>query len=67
MSPSACKDIWQVLFIHKVAPHLSKKEFEAKLEGIIDEVALLPVIQKNLLKIEMVRTAYIDYYPRQNK
>ncbi|KAJ7895343.1 hypothetical protein B0H13DRAFT_2338940 [Mycena leptocephala] len=33
---------------------LCLKGFEAKLEGIIDEVALLPVIQKNLLKIEML-------------
>ncbi|KAJ7931072.1 hypothetical protein B0H13DRAFT_1858294 [Mycena leptocephala] len=30
----------------------TKEEFEAKLEGII-EVALLPLIQKNVLKIEM--------------
>jgi hypothetical protein len=57
----------RILFIHKVAPHLWKKEFEAKLEGIIDEVALLLVIQKNLLEIEMVCTPYIDYYPRQSK
>jgi hypothetical protein len=42
------------------------KEFEAKLEGIIDEVALLPVVQK-LLKLEMVLTAHVDYYSRQNK
>ncbi|KAJ7847388.1 hypothetical protein B0H13DRAFT_1907318 [Mycena leptocephala] len=43
-----------VLFIHKVAPHLAKKEFEAKLERMIDELAQLPVIQKSLLKIEML-------------
>jgi hypothetical protein len=54
------------LVIHKAPPHLTKKEFEAKLEGIIDEVALPPVVQK-LLKLEIVRTAHIDCYPRQNK
>jgi hypothetical protein len=54
MSQSALKDNVHVMIVHKVPPHLAKHEFEGKLEALLDEVALLPVVQKNVLKLEMV-------------
>jgi hypothetical protein len=42
------------MIVHKVPPHLTKHEFEGKLEALLDEVVLLPVVQKNVLKVEMV-------------
>jgi hypothetical protein len=55
MPSSAPKDHFHFMVMHKIPPHLSKTEFETKLEALIDEALQLPSIQKNLLKIEMVR------------
>lgn len=49
------------MIIHKIPPHLSKHEFEAKLEALIDEVLQLPLVQKNVLKVEVVRILILDY------
>jgi len=40
--------------MHKIPPHLSKTEFEPKLEALLDEALQLPLVQKNLLKVEMI-------------
>ncbi|KAJ7676534.1 hypothetical protein DFH06DRAFT_1428042, partial [Mycena polygramma] len=54
MSASAPKDRFRAVAIHSVPPQLSKPVFEGKLEAIINDVAKLPLIQKNLLKLEML-------------
>ncbi|KAJ7121556.1 hypothetical protein C8R44DRAFT_876945 [Mycena epipterygia] len=54
MSFSARKDLFHAMIIHKMPPHLSKHEFETKLEALIDEVLQLPLVQKNVLKVEMI-------------
>ncbi|KAJ7896585.1 hypothetical protein B0H13DRAFT_2338318 [Mycena leptocephala] len=54
MPSSAPKDHFHFMVMHKIPPHLSKTEFETKLEALIDEALQLPSIQKNLLKIEMI-------------
>jgi hypothetical protein len=41
--------------MHKIPPHLSKTEFETKLEALLDEALQLPLVQQNLLKLELVR------------
>ncbi|KAJ6578065.1 hypothetical protein B0H19DRAFT_1253350 [Mycena capillaripes] len=54
MSLPARKDAFRAMIMHKVPPHLSPKEFEAKMEALIDEAVLLPPVQKNLLKVEII-------------
>ncbi|KAJ7925451.1 hypothetical protein B0H13DRAFT_2314461 [Mycena leptocephala] len=54
MSPSARKDGFHVMGMHKIPPHLSKDEFETKLEALIDEAVKLPLVQRNLLKVEVI-------------
>ncbi|KAJ6459992.1 hypothetical protein C8R45DRAFT_1030240 [Mycena sanguinolenta] len=39
--------------VHNEPPHFSKAEFEAKLEALVDQAVLLPIVQKNLVKFEM--------------
>ncbi|KAJ7920174.1 hypothetical protein B0H13DRAFT_1867806 [Mycena leptocephala] len=54
MPPSARK---RLCFFHchtQGAPNLSKKEFEGKLEALIDELPSLPVAQTHLLKVEIL-------------
>jgi hypothetical protein len=41
--------------IHKAPPNLSREEFEAKAGAIVDAIVALPVVQKNLLKLEIVK------------
>ncbi|KAJ7909007.1 hypothetical protein B0H13DRAFT_2330856 [Mycena leptocephala] len=53
MPSSALKDHFHFMVMHKIPPHISKTEFETKLEALIDEALQIPSIQKNLLKIEM--------------
>ncbi|KAJ7788596.1 hypothetical protein B0H13DRAFT_2395004 [Mycena leptocephala] len=36
------------------APGLSKKDFEAKLEAVVDRLLVLPLLQRNMLKLEML-------------
>ncbi|KAJ7452277.1 hypothetical protein FB451DRAFT_1565981 [Mycena latifolia] len=54
MSSSARQDRFHAMIIHKIPPHLSKHEFEAKLEGLIDETLQLPLVQNNLLKVQVI-------------
>ncbi|KAJ7880421.1 hypothetical protein B0H13DRAFT_1891822 [Mycena leptocephala] len=35
-------------------PGLSKKDFEAKLEAVVDRLLVLPLLQRNMLKLEML-------------
>jgi hypothetical protein len=58
MSSSAHKDHLHFMAMHKIPPHLSKTEFETKLEALFDETLQLPLVQKNLLKVEMVRISF---------
>ncbi|KAJ7910311.1 hypothetical protein B0H13DRAFT_1876846 [Mycena leptocephala] len=67
MSPSARKDGFHVMGMHKIPPHLSKDEFETKLEALIDEAVKLPLVQRNLLKVEMVRCILIFSHPTSRK
>ncbi|KAJ7046331.1 hypothetical protein C8F04DRAFT_1063988, partial [Mycena alexandri] len=53
MPASSPKDRFQAIFIHRVPPHLSSKEFENKVEAWIDELVQLPAVQRNVIKIEM--------------
>jgi hypothetical protein len=54
MSPSARKDVFQAVGIRPVRPNLSKEEFYAKIEVFVEDALLLPIVQKNLLKIQVV-------------
>jgi hypothetical protein len=54
--PSARKDIVQIVGVHKVPSHLSKEEFEAKYETLVEEMVALPSMKNNFLKLEIVRT-----------
>ena len=47
--------MFHVMFIHKVPPGLSKDEFELQLESLVDGVVQLPVVKKNLVKLDLVR------------
>jgi hypothetical protein len=55
MSSSAQKDHLHFMAMHKIPPHLSKTEFETKLEALLDEALQLPLVQQSLLKLELVR------------
>ncbi|KAJ7752616.1 hypothetical protein B0H16DRAFT_788315 [Mycena metata] len=53
MPASSPKDRFHAIFIHRVPPHLSSKEFESKVEAWMDECVQLPVVKKNAIKAEM--------------
>jgi hypothetical protein len=55
MPPDERKDRFHAFGIHKAPPGLSKKDFEAKLEALLDHLLALPLVQRNVLKLEMVR------------
>jgi hypothetical protein len=55
MPPAAGKDRFHAFGIHKVPPGLSEKDFEAKLEAVVDRLLVLPLLQRNMPKLEMVR------------
>ncbi|KAF8192372.1 hypothetical protein K438DRAFT_2018062 [Mycena galopus ATCC 62051] len=54
MPSAARKDVLNVLAIYKVPPHLSKEEFEAKLNSFLDDLVALPEVQRNVLKVEIL-------------
>ncbi|KAJ6471416.1 hypothetical protein C8R45DRAFT_1014203 [Mycena sanguinolenta] len=54
MSSSVRKDIFRVIAIRKVPPHLTMEEFRAKLERMADELLLLPQYEQKVLKLEML-------------
>ncbi|KAJ7896582.1 hypothetical protein B0H13DRAFT_1885087 [Mycena leptocephala] len=61
MSSSAPKDHFHFMVMHKIPPHLSKTEFETKFEALADEALQLPLVQTNLLKLEISST--IPHHP----
>ncbi|KAJ7880433.1 hypothetical protein B0H13DRAFT_1891833 [Mycena leptocephala] len=54
MPPAVRKDYFHTFGIHKAQPCLSKKDFEAKLEALVDHLLALPLVQWNVLKLEML-------------
>ncbi|KAJ7843784.1 hypothetical protein B0H14DRAFT_2778229 [Mycena olivaceomarginata] len=54
MSHSARKDVFHAMIIHKIPPGISKEEFESKFEPLVDEAVQLPVVKKNLTKVELI-------------
>ncbi|KAJ7776320.1 hypothetical protein B0H16DRAFT_1506346 [Mycena metata] len=54
MSASAPKDTFTTIGIHRVPSHLSKKDFDSKIEAWVDDLVKLPVVQKNALKVEIL-------------
>ncbi|KAF8209070.1 hypothetical protein K438DRAFT_2012390 [Mycena galopus ATCC 62051] len=46
--------MFHVFIVHKIPSHSSKDEFEAKVEALVDEALLLPVVKNNLVKCEMI-------------
>ncbi|KAJ7896571.1 hypothetical protein B0H13DRAFT_1885076 [Mycena leptocephala] len=61
MLSSAPKDHFHFMVMHKIPPHLSKTEFEIKVEALADEALQLPLVQTNLLKLEISST--IPHHP----
>ncbi|KAJ7752607.1 hypothetical protein B0H16DRAFT_1545910 [Mycena metata] len=53
MPASSPKDRFHAIFIHRVPPHLSSKEFENKVEAWMDEYVQLAAVKKNIVKAEM--------------
>ncbi|KAJ7738326.1 hypothetical protein B0H16DRAFT_1465778 [Mycena metata] len=53
-TPSQRKDRFQFIAIHRKPPGLSIREFETKVESFMDDLAALPIVQKNILKFEMM-------------
>ncbi|KAJ7164276.1 hypothetical protein C8R46DRAFT_1099173 [Mycena filopes] len=54
MPASTSKDRFHAIGIYKVPPHLSKEEFEHQVETLADKLLLLPSVQRNLVKYEML-------------
>ncbi|KAJ7441981.1 hypothetical protein FB451DRAFT_1298050 [Mycena latifolia] len=54
MVVTARKDRFCAIGVHKVPPHLSKKEFENKIEALMDDVHALDLVRKKVLKMEMI-------------
>ncbi|KAJ7742941.1 hypothetical protein DFH07DRAFT_1063617 [Mycena maculata] len=54
MSTSARKDRCFAMGIHKVPAHLSKEEFERQIQALVDALVAVPVVQANLLKVEIL-------------
>ncbi|KAJ6620474.1 hypothetical protein B0H10DRAFT_1946028 [Mycena sp. CBHHK59/15] len=54
MPPSAAKDCFTVLGIHPAPAHLSKSDFESKIETFLESILALPIAQKYFLKTEIV-------------
>ncbi|KAF7342584.1 hypothetical protein MSAN_02015100 [Mycena sanguinolenta] len=54
MSSSVHKDTFNVIMMHKLPPHLSMDEWVAKRESLVNEALSLPVVQKNLVKCEII-------------
>ncbi|KAJ7445412.1 hypothetical protein FB451DRAFT_1292782 [Mycena latifolia] len=54
MVVTAPKDRFCAIGVHKVPPHLSKKDFENKIEALMDDVHALDLVRKKVLKMEMI-------------
>ncbi|KAJ7288872.1 hypothetical protein C8J57DRAFT_1281464 [Mycena rebaudengoi] len=54
MSSSVRKDHFHGVSIHKIPSGHSKKEFEARLDRFLDDFICLPIVQRTVLKVEMM-------------
>ncbi|KAF7337080.1 hypothetical protein MVEN_02145200 [Mycena venus] len=54
MPPSARKDHVYAVGVHKAPPQLSKKEFEDKVNAMMDEALAFPVVKRNIVKLEIM-------------
>ncbi|KAJ7443648.1 hypothetical protein B0H11DRAFT_2090916 [Mycena galericulata] len=54
MAATARKDRFCATGVHKVPPHLSKKDFENKIEALMDDVLALDLVRRKALKMEMI-------------
>jgi hypothetical protein len=55
MSASVQKNRFTFIGIHKVPSNLSKKDFDAKMDALVNLLVALPVVQKNFLTLNLVR------------
>ncbi|KAF7368639.1 hypothetical protein MVEN_00188100 [Mycena venus] len=53
MPPSVTKDRFTVLGVHPAPAHLSKFDFESKIEAFLESILALPIAQKYFLKTEI--------------
>ncbi|KAJ7205966.1 hypothetical protein GGX14DRAFT_397247 [Mycena pura] len=54
MVATARKDRLCAIGVHKIPPHLSKKDFENTFEALMDDVLALDLVRKKVLKMEMM-------------
>ncbi|KAJ6514465.1 hypothetical protein C8R47DRAFT_572400 [Mycena vitilis] len=54
MSSTEAKQCFSAIGIHRVPPHLSKKDFETKLEALVEGILIFPSVQAKVLKFEMI-------------
>ncbi|KAK7022203.1 hypothetical protein R3P38DRAFT_3538886 [Favolaschia claudopus] len=54
MSLTQTKDGSHAIFLYKTPPALSLDQFERLIDGLMDQVVVLPVIQENLNKLDMI-------------
>ncbi|KAJ7656751.1 hypothetical protein DFH06DRAFT_1198429 [Mycena polygramma] len=54
MSSTKPKHCVSAIGIHRVPSHLSQKDFETKLEALVDGILMLPSVQAKVLKFEMM-------------
>ena len=54
MAPSAREDRFLVIGILKAPEGLSKKEFDTRVEALVDRILSVPVAHQNVHKVELV-------------
>ncbi|KAK6988596.1 hypothetical protein R3P38DRAFT_3331936 [Favolaschia claudopus] len=54
MSPTQSNEIFHGFSMHRPPPYLSVDEFGCKVEALMDEVIGLPVVQANLVKLDII-------------
>jgi hypothetical protein len=54
MAPSAKEDRFLVIGILKAPEGLSKKEFDTRVEALVDGILSVPVAHQNVYKVELV-------------
>ncbi|KAJ6564546.1 hypothetical protein B0H19DRAFT_1258973 [Mycena capillaripes] len=56
MSGSIRKDHFFTLGIHKVPANVSRKDFEVKVDALMDDLAAVPLARTNFVRFNLVRT-----------